>query len=418
MINEPAKRLRSVFNFHDFRLLLAAQLFVGFTQPMMFITQSWYVSQSAPENFSAMFLGIAAAFRGLVFLSYIVIAGTLVDRFPRRTVMRTNQGVTLFLIIIVSAVLYLFENTEPTLFRLFATILLFGSFGIVLAQDQPNKVALVRNSVNSQYSAMAISLFFAAMSLGALASGPVAGWMIEHHSYTLAYLFSGFGPALGLIVALSIKTGRTAADTQSTDMSLRESVFQGVRVLKEHEILRLVLMLNWISIALGSGVMGQLIAIWVDEMLGFTAFDWGIMIVSWNVGATLSTLALAYKGYKLPRGLALISAVAILGLSIFFYSWSRTLIFVFSFNLICGASLMAINALSSSMVQSVVENRVLGRINSFIFMSQGFMQIGALFLGFFATMLGLQTVFSAVGLIILSTACFVMIRRPLIRSFI
>ncbi|MAQ58259.1 MAG: hypothetical protein CL718_03285 [Chloroflexi bacterium] len=418
MINEPAKRLRSVFNFRDFRLLLAAQLFVGFTQPMMFITQSWYVSQSAPENFSAMFLGIAAAFRGLVFLSYIVIAGTLVDRFPRRTVMRTNQGVTLFLIIIVSAVLYLFENTEPTLFRLFATILLFGSFGIVLAQDQPNKVALVRNSVNSQYSAMAISLFFAAMSLGALASGPVAGWMIEHHSYTLAYLFSGFGPALGLIVALSIKTGRTAADTQSTDMSLRESVFQGIRVLKEHEILRLVLMLNWISIALGSGVMGQLIAIWVDEMLGFTAFDWGIMIVSWNVGATLSTLALAYKGYKLPRGLALISAVAILGLSIFFYSWSRTLIFVFSFNLICGASLMAINALSSSMVQSVVENRVLGRINSFIFMSQGFMQIGALFLGFFATMLGLQTVFSAVGLIILSTACFVMIRRPLIRSFI
>tara|TARA_B110000014_G_scaffold263842_1_gene262039 strand:- start:1395 stop:2651 length:1257 start_codon:yes stop_codon:yes gene_type:complete len=418
MINEPAKRLRSVFNFHDFRLLLAAQLFVGFTQPMMFITQSWYVSQSAPENFSAMFLGIAAAFRGLVFLSYIVIAGTLVDRFPRRTVMRTNQGVTLFLIIIVSAVLYLFENTEPTLFRLFATILLFGSFGIVLAQDQPNKVALVRNSVNSQYSAMAISLFFAAMSLGALASGPVAGWMIEHHSYTLAYLFSGFGPALGLIVALSIKTGRTAADTQSTDMSLRESVFQGVRVLKEHEILRLVLMLNWISIALGSGVMGQLIAIWVDEMLGFTAFDWGIMIVSWNVGATLSTLALAYKGYKLPRGLALISAVAILGLSIFFYSWSRTLIFVFSFNLICGASLMAINALSSSMVQSVVENRVLGRINSFIFMSQGFMQIGALFLGFFATMFGLQTVFSAVGVIILSTACFVMIRRPLIRSFI
>jgi len=418
MINEPAKRLRSVFNFHDFRLLLAAQLFVGFTQPMMFITQSWYVSQSAPENFSAMFLGIAAAFRGLVFLSYIVIAGTLVDRFPRRTVMRTNQGVTLFLIIIVSAVLYLFENTEPTLFRLFATILLFGSFGIVLAQDQPNKVALVKNSVNSQYSAMAISLFFAAMSLGALASGPVAGWMIEHHSYTLAYLFSGVGPALGLIVALSIKTGRTAADTQSTDMSLRESVFQGVRVLKEHEILRLVLMLNWISIALGSGVMGQLIAIWVEEMLGFTAFDWGIMIVSWNVGATLSTLALAYKGYKLPRGLALISAVAILGLSIFFYSWSRTLIFVFSFNLICGASLMAINALSSSMVQSVVENRVLGRINSFIFMSQGFMQIGALFLGFFATMFGLQTVFSAVGAIILSTACFVMIRRPLIRSFI
>lgn len=246
----------------------------------------------------------------------------------------------------------------------------------------------------------------------------VAGWLIEHHSYTLAYLFSGFGPALGLIVALLIKTGRTAADTQSTDVSLVENVFQGIRVLKEHEILRLVLILNWISIALGSGVMGQLIAIWVDEMLGFTAFDWGIMIVSWNAGATLSTLLLAYKGYRLPRGLTLISAVAILGLSIFFYSWSRSLIFVFSFNLVCGASLMAINALSSSMVQSVVENRVLGRINSFIFMSQGFMQIGALFLGFFATVFGLQTVFSAVGLIILSTACFVMIRRPLIRSFI
>ena len=418
MINEPTKRLRAVFNFRDFRLLLAAQLFIGFTQPMMFITQSWYISQSAPENLSAMFLGIAAAFRGLIFLGYIVIAGTLVDRFPRRTVMRTNQGVTLLLIVLVSAVLYLFERADPTLFRLFATILLFGSFGIVLAQDQPNKVALIRNSVNSQYSAMAISLFFAVMSFGALASGPVAGWLIEHHSYTLAYLFSGLGPAVGLVVALAIKTGRTAADTESTGVSLLENVSQGVRVLREQEILRLILALNWISIALGSGVMGQLIAIWVDEMLGFTAFDWGIMIVSWNVGATLSTLTLANKGHKFPRGLTLILAVAMLGLSIFFYSWSRTLIFVFSFNLFCGASLMAINALSSSIVQSVVENRVLGRINSFIFMSQGFMQIGALFLGFFATILGLQIVFSAVGLIIFSVACFVLIRRPLIRAFI
>jgi MFS family permease len=418
MTNEPDRPLRAVFNFRDFRLLLAAQLFIGFTQPMMFITQSWYISQSAPENFSAMFLGIAAAFRGLVFLSYIIIAGTLVDRFPRRTVMRANQGVTILLIILVSTVLYLFESAEPTLFRLFATILLFGAFGIVLAQDQPNKVALIRNSVNVQYSAIAISLFFAIMSFGALASGPVTGWLIEHHSYTLAYLFSGFGPAVGLVVALSIKTGRTAADTQSTGSSLSESIFQGIRVLKEHEILRLILALNWVSIALGSGVMGQLIAIWVDEMLGFSAFDWGIMIVSWNVGATLSTLALASKGHKFPRGLTLILAVAILGLSIFFYSWSRNLIFVFSFNLVCGASLMAINALSSSIVQSVVDNRVLGRINSFIFMSQGFMQIGALFLGFFATILGLQVVFSAVGLIILLTACFALIRRPLIRAFI
>ena len=61
MINQPAKPLRTVFNFRDFRLLLAAQLLIGFTQPMMFITKSWYISQSAPENFSAMFLGIAAA---------------------------------------------------------------------------------------------------------------------------------------------------------------------------------------------------------------------------------------------------------------------------------------------------------------------------------------------------------------------
>jgi len=418
MINHPDKPLRAVFNFRDFRLLLAAQFFIGFTQPMMFITQSWYISQSAPENFSAMFLGIAAAFRGLIFLSYIVIAGTLVDRFPRRTVMRANQGITLLMIILVSAVLYLFESAQPTLFRLFATILLFGSFGIVLAQDQPNKVALIRNSVNLQYSAVAISLFFAAMSFGALASGPVAGWLIEHYSYTLAYLFSGFGPAVGLVVALSIRTGRKAADTQSTDFSLSENIFEGIRVLKQHEILRLILALNWISIALGSGVMGQLIAIWVDEMLGFTAFDWGIMIVSWNVGATLSTLTLANQGNKFRRGRTLILAVAILGLSIFFYSWSRTLIFVFSFNLICGASLMAINALSSSIVQSVVDNRVLGRINSFIFMSQGFMQIGALFLGFFATLLGLQTVFSAVGLFIFLAACFALIRRPLIRAFI
>ena len=81
----------NVFHFRDFRLLLLSQLFIGFTQPVLFMTQSWYISEMAPENLSALFLGIKAALSGAVFIGYMVLAGAIVDRFPRRTVMRVSQ---------------------------------------------------------------------------------------------------------------------------------------------------------------------------------------------------------------------------------------------------------------------------------------------------------------------------------------
>ena len=145
----------NILHFRDFRLLLLSQLFIGFTQPVLFMTQSWYISEMAPENLSALFLGIKAALSGAVFIGYMVLAGAFVDRFPRRTVMRVSQILAFLSIAAVSVFLHLISGSDPSIFRLVIVIILFCSFGIVFAQDQPNRVALVRDSLGA---AMGLSL--------------------------------------------------------------------------------------------------------------------------------------------------------------------------------------------------------------------------------------------------------------------
>ena len=189
------------------------------------------------------------------------------------------------------------------------------------------------------------------------------------------------------------------------------------QVLRELPIVRFVVFLNWTSIAIGLGVMGQLIASWVDQKLGFGALDWGIMILTWTVGGVISTLFIAGLGARLRRGPTLLLAVSLFGAAVFLYSLSRANVFVFSFNLICGACFFAINALSTGIIQSVVENKVLGRVNSFIFMSQGMMQIAALLLGTLATVIGLQFVYSGAGLVILLFGIIMALRNQTVRDF-
>ena len=407
----------NVFHFRDFRLLLLSQLFIGFTQPVLFMTQSWYISEMAPENLSALFLGIKAALSGAVFIGYMVLAGAIVDRFPRRTVMRVSQIFACSSIVVVSVFLHLFSGSDPSIFRLLIIIGLFCSFGIVFAQDQPNRVALVRDSLGTAMGSRGLSLFFLVLAVGGMGAGPTGGWLIENSGYSAAYLFAGIGPLLAVGLTFYIRVGSEPADSGAAREGLFNNIINGYQVLRELPIVRFVLFLNWTSIAIGLGVMGQLIASWVDQKLGFGALDWGIMILTWTVGGVISTLIIAGLGARLRRGPTLLLAVSLFGAAVFLYSLSRANVFVFSFNLICGACFFAINALSTGIIQSVVENKVLGRVNSFIFMSQGMMQIAALLLGALATMIGLQFVYSGAGLVILLFGIIMTLRNQTLRDF-
>ena len=60
---------------------------------------------------------------------------------------------------------------------------------------------------------------------------------------------------------------------------------------------------------------------------------------------------------------------------------------------------------------------MLGRVNSFVFMSQGIMQITALLLGTLATVIGLQFVYSGAGLVILLFGIIMALRNQTVRDF-
>ena len=407
----------NILHFRDFRLLLLSQLFIGFTQPVLFMTQSWYISEMAPENLSALFLGIKAALSGAVFIGYMVLAGAFVDRFPRRTVMRASQILAFLSIATVSVFLHLISGSDPSIFRLVIVIILFCSFGIVFAQDQPNRVALVRDSLGAAMGSRGLSFFFLVLAIGGMGAGPTGGWLIENLGYSTAYLFAGIGPLLAVGLTFYIRVGSAPADRGAAREGLFNNVMNGYQVLRDLPIVRFVLFLNWTSIAIGLGVMGQLIASWVDEKLGFGAFDWGIMVLTWTVGGVLSTLVITGLGARLRRGPTLLMTVSLFGAAVLLYSLSRSNVFVFSFNLICGACFFAINALSTGIIQSVVENKVLGRVNSFVFMSQGMMQITALLLGTLATVIGLQFVYSGAGLVILLFGIIMALRNQTVRDF-
>ena len=144
--DHPRGRLATL-TYPDFRWLLFMQFTATMGQPMVFLTQAWYVAVTAPEGQRVFSLGVLSALRGTAFLGYALFGGTFADRFPRTTVLAISHIAALASVLLVGSLLFVPAVLQGEGPWLWVMLLLFSSFGLIDGQDQPTRTAMIRDTV-------------------------------------------------------------------------------------------------------------------------------------------------------------------------------------------------------------------------------------------------------------------------------
>lgn len=372
---------------------------------MQTVAQSWLVYRLTG---SATLLGLVGFASQIPIFLLSPVAGAVADTYPRRRSMIVMQTL-MMLLAFPLAVLTLTDHIQ--VWHIMALAMLLG---FVNAFDIPVRQSFVAEMVGREDLLNAIALNSSMMN-GARVIGPaVAGILVSVLGEGWCFLLNGFSYLAVIIVLVLITAGnRPPRDHQGFRS---EAILEGFRfALRTRPIRALLLLLGVVSL------MGMpysvLMPIFADGVLNGGPRGLGLLMGASGIGALIGAATLA--GRQGVRGLSnwVMFACAGFGTSLILFSFSG--IFWLSVVLLVpvGFSMMVQMASSNTLIQSMVPDRLRGRVMAiYSMMFLGMAPFGALLAGILANLMGAPATVTLGGLVCISSAAVFRSHLPKIRA--
>ena len=401
-------RLKSslrAFRHRNYRLFFAGQLTSLCGTWMQTVAQSWLVYRLTG---SATLLGIVGFASQFPIFIFSPVAGAVADSHPRRRSMIVIQSL-MMLQAFPLAYLTMTNRIQVWHIMVLATLL-----GVCSAFDIPVRQAFVAEMVAREDLINAIALNSSMMN-GARIIGPaIAGVTVSLVGEGWCFLLNGFSYLAVIIGLLFITAGNTVP---RVDQSSRlETILEGFRYAIHTQPVRALLLLLGLSSLMGMPY-STLMPIFADKILHGGAKGLGLLMGFSGVGALLGAATLA--GRRGLRGLStwIMLACGGFGASLILFSLSR--LFWISLLLLVpvGFCLMVQLASSNTLIQSMVPDRLRGRVMAvYSMMFVGMAPFGALLAGLLANLLGAPGTVMAGGIACIAGAVVFRSHLPRVRA--
>jgi MFS family permease len=398
---------------HDFRLVLATQLFSGLRGPLLWFSQAWYVNSAAPEDRRVLLLGVLATVNGIAFLGWSLFGGALADRYPRRTTLIASHLAGAVLVAITAGVLAL-PGAEEGGAWFFVILPLFATFGLMNAQDLAARTALVADVVPAHHLTSAITMNWLAMAVVMLVANFLGGTLVEVLGFGVTYAI-GVAPHLiivALLWAMRLRAG--PADVHARDRSLLANVADGIAYLRQDQAVRWTVLLMWIAVFGGMNVLWTLGAAWMHDVMHLGAAGWSRLTIFWSVGMIAASVLLVTRGTYRGKGRVFIGAGVLYGVAVVVYAFSRSIPLTGVAMLFGGLAFQLQQTVGTAILQIVVPRHLLGRVTALLFLAPGLAQASGLPIGLIGQAAGMEVLFPIVGAIMLgSGVAIAIVQRPL-----
>lgn len=384
---QPMGRLRQTFvalEERDFRIFWLGMLVSVTGLWMQTVAQGWLVLELTGSPFA---LGLAAAARSVPVLFLAIPAGFVADRYDRRRIVLATNVVSL----VASAALGILAVAGSIDF---ATVLALAVvLGMSNAFEMPARQSYVAELIGPRRLANAIALNSLLFN-GARVVGPtIAGVLVALVGAGWAFIVNAvtFVPViLGLLLIRHIHVPRLG-------ILARDAIPEVVRYLRREPRVTALLALLASQTVFASGHF--ILAPSLAQELGQGAEGLGVMLSAAGVGAVVGGLRLAAtadrqgrSGVLLAAGLAL--AVGLVGVLVV-RSYALALVFL----VIAGWGTVTFNASANTVIQTIVPDRLRGRIMSlYVMVLLGLMPVAGLLIGSLADRLGSITAIGLGGL--------------------
>jgi len=334
---------------------------------------------------SAFMLGMVNCFGQFPTFFLAPFAGVLADRVDRKRLLALTQ------ILLMSQALLLAAMTITSSIQTWHVFLLTLMIGMINALDIPTKQSFISEMVSSREDlANAIALNSIVGNATRFIGPSVAGLLIAAFDEGACFLINGLSYLAMLASLWAIKLPPRERTVHSVHFFTE--LKEGIAYVYEFVSIKNVLMLLAIINLIGMPFM-VLLPILAGEMLHGGPHTLGFLTGATGGGAVLAALWLASRS-SIKGLLGIIALNAFLfGLSLVILSQSQSFMLSVVTLILTGFSMTALIAGSNTFIQTLVEERMLGRVMGFFTMTfMGMTPLGSLWAGLLAQKIGTQVV--------------------------
>jgi MFS family permease len=408
VISRSQSRLQSslrAFRHRDYRLFFAGQLTSLVGTWMQTVAQSWLVYRITG---SATLLGVVGFASQFPIFLLSPIAGAVADTYPRRKTMIIIQTLMMLLAFPLAAL------TLMNRIQVWQVMVLAILLGFVNSFDIPVRQSFIAEMVGREDLINAIALNSSMMN-GARVIGPaVAGILVSIVGEGWCFLLNGVSYLAVIIGLLFIRAGNTPP--REHHGSRMDAILEGFRFALHTKPVRALLLLLGVVSLMGMPY-SVLMPIFADDILHGGPKGLGLLMGFAGIGALLGAALLA--GRQGVRGLGswVMFACAGFGSSLIFFSLSRNFWLSMVLLIPTGFSMMVQMASSNTLIQSMVPDRLRGRVMAiYSMMFVGMAPFGALLAGVLAHLLGAPMTVAIGGLVCIAGAIVFGFHLPKIRA--
>lgn len=370
----PADRLRRTFvafGERDFRIFWLGQLVSVTGTWMQTVAQGWLILTLTGSPF---ILGLAAAVRSLPVLFLVVPAGIVADRFDKRKIVIATSVVAALASSLLG-VLAVANIIDVTTVLVIAFVL-----GLTNAFEMPARHSYVSELIGRRHLANAIALNSLLFN-GARVIGPaIAGILVALVGPGWAFLINAASYVPVIIGLLMISRVHLPRPSIAAHLALPEAI----RYLRgEPRVAALLGLLAAQTIfASGHFILGPSLA----KDLGQGAEGLGVLLSATGVGAIVGGLGLAATSERSSRWRMLLLAGLALAAGLIGVGLTRSYPITLLCFVLAGWGMVTFNASSNTLIQTIVPDRLRGRIMSlYVLVLLGLMPAGGLLMGTLAS---------------------------------
>ncbi|MBI5538237.1 MAG: MFS transporter [Deltaproteobacteria bacterium] len=357
---------------------------------------------------SSAYLGYVAFAAGAPTWIFMLWAGVIADRVPRRSMLIVSQ-VALMLCAILLAVLVFSGMIRPWQLVVVAAVL-----GTANAFDAPVRQAFVNELVDRQDLGNAIALN-ALMFNAAVVIGPAVGGVV-YAAFGPGWCFTGnavsFLGVIGALAAMRLRAPPPAAPRVSALADLR----QGLVYVARHKSIRVIMILVAAVTMLGFAYVSLLPAFAVKILHGDARAN-GLLQTARGVGALSGALYIASLGRQRRSGRLLALGSLLMPIALAAFATARTLPLAFGALVVVGVGLTFFFNNANALVQTLSDDGLRGRTTSiYSLMMFGLLPFGSLGMGTVAERIGEPWTVGLSAAILLAFAVAIQLMHPALRK--
>ena len=364
--------------YRNYRLFFAGQCISLIGTWMQQIALSWLVYRLTHSVFLLGMVGFVSQFPTFLFAPF---AGVLSDRWNRHHILIFTQSMSMLLAITL-AVLVL-----TGAIAVWHILLLTLFLGCVNALDIPTRQSFVIYMIDKREDLGNAIALNSAMFNGARFLGPsVAGLLIAAVGEGICFLLNGLSYLAVIAALLSMKLSPVHSENIKANMF--HDFKEGLAYTFGSQPIRSILLLLALTSFMGVPY-AVLMPAFARDILHGGPHTLGFLMSATGAGALLGAVYLASRRSIIGLGKIIPITAGIFGMGLIGFSLSRILWLSLLLMFIAGFGIMVQVASSNTLLQTIVDDNMRGRVMSFFAVSfMGMAPFGSLLAGSLAGMMG------------------------------